>query len=311
MTELTDRYVDAALRSIPEKQRGDIEAELRASIGDAVDARTASGEDLHTAERGVLTELGDPDRLAAGYVGRPGYLIGPDYFFDYKRLLTVLLVTVLPIVVVVIAVLEWIGGGDVGDVFGSAFSIGIALVVHMAFWTTLVFALIERSEQKPPAGEWTLANLPAVPTRATIKLGETIAAVVFLVLAIAAMIVSRTVSPVTSPDGSVIPLFDPAMWDFWFPFLIGVLLVEIVFELVKYRVGHWTWGLASFNLALNAAFAIPAIYLLATDQMLNPVFFAEIGWTPGGATISLAIAAIAIVSLWDTVDGFRRAYKGG
>jgi hypothetical protein len=125
-----------------------------------------------------------------------------------------------------------------------------------------------------------LANLPAVPTRATINLGETIASVVFLVLAIAALIVSRSLSPVTMADGSAVPIFDPAMWDFWFPFLIGVLLVEIVFELIKYRVGHWTWGLASFNLALNAAVAIPAIYLLATDQMHNPAFFAEIGWTP-------------------------------
>ncbi len=32
MATLTDRYVDAAMRSVPERQRADIAAELRAAI---------------------------------------------------------------------------------------------------------------------------------------------------------------------------------------------------------------------------------------------------------------------------------------
>jgi hypothetical protein len=32
---------------------------------------------------------------------------------------------------------------------------------------------------------------------------------------------------------------------------------------------------------------------------------------PDGAVIGLTIAVIAIVSLWDTIEGFRKAYKGG
>ncbi|MFC7484261.1 permease prefix domain 1-containing protein [Luedemannella flava] len=64
---LTDRYVDATLRRLPERQRADIERELRASIEDAVEARVDGGEDPADAERAVLTGLGDPARLAAGY----------------------------------------------------------------------------------------------------------------------------------------------------------------------------------------------------------------------------------------------------
>lgn len=45
MSELTDRYVAATLRTIPERQRADIEAELRGSIADAIDARSEMGED--------------------------------------------------------------------------------------------------------------------------------------------------------------------------------------------------------------------------------------------------------------------------
>jgi len=63
MGELTDRYVGATLRSIPEKQRADIEAELRASIGDEIDARVESGEDEESAEQEVLTALEMPRQV--------------------------------------------------------------------------------------------------------------------------------------------------------------------------------------------------------------------------------------------------------
>ncbi len=50
-TTLTDRYVDAILRRLPERQRPDIEKELRASIADAVDDRLEAGTDPAEAER--------------------------------------------------------------------------------------------------------------------------------------------------------------------------------------------------------------------------------------------------------------------
>ena len=48
------------------------------------------------AERAVLTDLGDPDKLAAGYTDRPLHLIGPRYYLDWWRLLKLLLWIVLP-----------------------------------------------------------------------------------------------------------------------------------------------------------------------------------------------------------------------
>lgn len=312
MTELTDRYVAATLRTIPEKQRPEIEAELRASIGDAVEARVEAGENQDVAEKEVLTDLGDPDRLAAGYAGRPPYLIGPELFFDYKRLLTVLLITVVPIVVAVVAVAQAIGGESFGSVVGGAIGVGISVILHIAFWTTLVFALIERSGEKAPTREWTLASLPSATTTGSIKLSDTIGAVVALVLAISALTLSRTVSFVTADDGSVIPFFNPDLWDFWMPFLIGVLLLEVIFEVVKYRVGRWTWTLASVNLALNVVVVVPAIFLLLTDRVFNAEFYTELGFdvpTAGGPVVTIAAVVIVLIAAWDIVDGFRKANR--
>jgi hypothetical protein len=305
MSELTDRYVGATLRTIPAKQRDDIEAELRASIDDAVEARLTDGEDAETAETEALAALGDPDRLASGYTGRPGYLIGPDHFFVYRRLLAVLLVTVVPIVLAVTAVGQVISGSDIGDVFAQSMGVGISLVVHIVFWTTLVFYFIDRSDEDSGT-EWSLSMLPSLPTAGSIKLSDTIASVVFLVITIAMFIVSRDISPVTA-DGSMVPIFDPAMWDFWFPFLIAVLAVEIVFEVVKYRVGSWTWGLASVNLAINALFAVPAVYLLATDQVFNPEFLNRVP-DQALALDGVIIAFIVAMSAFDVIQAFRKAY---
>src|SRR5690606_7305232 len=77
---LTDRYVYAVIRSLPESQRADIERELRASIADAIETRIEAGEAPEAAERATLTELGDPMRLAGEYADRPSWLIGPKYF---------------------------------------------------------------------------------------------------------------------------------------------------------------------------------------------------------------------------------------
>ena len=311
MTDLTDRYVSATLRSIPEGQRADIEAELRASIDDAIEARLADGAQPADAEKGALVELGDPDRLASGYSGRPGHLIGPELFFDYKRFLSVLFVTVVPIVMAVIFVVSLIGDEGIGGAFGSSVSVGLSVVVHIAFWTTLVFAILERSGGGSTIGGWDLSKLPPLPSKGSVSLGETIASVVFLTLAIVGLVLSRTVSPVTAADGSPIPLFQPDLWSFWMPFLIAVLAVEVVFELVKYRTGHWTWPLASVNLALNALFSVPAIYLLLTEQLLNPEFFDALGFnldiSSGGPIVLTTVVVITAVVVWDTVDGFRKA----
>ncbi len=121
-TTLTDRYVDAAMRTVPEKQRADLGAELRASIDDQVDARVEGGEPHDAAERAVLTELGDPDKLAAGYTDRPLWLIGPRYYLDWWRLLKLLLGIVPACAAFGVALAQTLAGASFGEIIGSVWS---------------------------------------------------------------------------------------------------------------------------------------------------------------------------------------------
>ena len=163
MTTLIERYVQEVVRRVPADQRDDIAAELKGTIADTVDARqsTVSSD---AAEREVLTEMGDPARLAARYTDRPSVLIGPGLYPAYTRLLAMLLTVVLPVVVVVGAAVEVLDGGDAGAAIGGAVTTIISVGGQMVAWLTLVFAAVERWAPGTKLGTWTPDQLP--PMRA-------------------------------------------------------------------------------------------------------------------------------------------------
>src|SRR5688572_27123362 len=95
---LIDRYVAAVGRHLPEKDRADIEAEIRSMIEDMLEER---GHDIKSADNKVMTEtleqLGDPQLLAAKYSPPKRYLIGPDWYEGYVKVLQRVLFTALPV----------------------------------------------------------------------------------------------------------------------------------------------------------------------------------------------------------------------
>ena len=182
---LTDRYVWAAGRSVPEAQRDELERELRERIGDASDALVDEGRTPAEAEHAALTALGDPAALAAEYIGRPLQLIGPRYFLVWWRLLKFLLAVVLPIGVAAVVLGQLLSGADVGEVIGAAVASALSIAVHLGFWTTLVFAILERVPAAPGRRgvdlEWKPEMLPQIADEGRrSRLADLIASLVFL-----------------------------------------------------------------------------------------------------------------------------------
>ena len=321
MTSLTERYLAATLRGIPEKQRPDVERELRSSIADAVEDRVANGEDRIAAETTVLEELGNPTRLAAGLTGRPLYLIGPELFLAYRYILFLLLGIVVPIVGVVQAVVEVNAGGGIGQSILAGLFGALTVGVHLAFWVTLSFAVVERVDKstwkdndlKQLTEPWTVVDLPELPSSGAVSVGETVGEIVTLGISIGGLLYLRDWSWVSDASGEPIPLFDPALWDFWFPALIGVLALQVLFHIAKLMVGRWTIGLAIVNALLLAAFAVPFAVLAVTGALINPAFAAAVGWpqlADGEGWLMLAVAAATVlINGWETIDGFRKARR--
>ena len=141
MTTLTDRYVWAAARTLPEAQRAEFGRELRERIGDVIDARVDRGAAPADAEHAALVELGDPLQLASSYIDRPLQLIGPKYFLTWWRLLKLLLVIVVPLAAAGVLLGQVIAQAPVGSMIGVTIGTTISVAVHIAFWTTLAFAI--------------------------------------------------------------------------------------------------------------------------------------------------------------------------
>jgi hypothetical protein len=303
VTTLIDRYVNTVLRRVPEQQRTDIDRELRTSIEDAVDARVAGGAPQESAVEETLLELGDPDRLADGYSDRKQYLIGPELFPAWQRVTTMLLSIVLPIVVVVLTTLRTLADPSIGTAIGTAVSTIIMVGAHMAFWTTLVFAILERSdvaraELPGQSGRpWSLDDLPRYESRA-ISLGELATAIIWPVLLIVALILQQftfTDQPVLNPDN----------WTFWWPYLIVVLILEAIYAVWLFRRNAWTHLVTAVNAVLAILFAAPVIWLLQTERFFNPEWVATLDWgtTEPLTWLTRIITAIAVVGMaYDVIE---------
>lgn len=309
MTSLVDRYVTTALRRVPDGQRADIDRELRASIEDAVDARMRSGEPHEAAVERTLVELGDPDRLADRYADRPGHLIGPELYPAWRRLMTVLFSVVLPVVVGIAVVVQVVDDPGVGQVVGAIVSTLLNVGVHLAFWTTAVFVVIERTGagRAELRTTWSLDDLPAYdPDRR--NLTQMAAGVVWPVILIVALVLQQ----VAVADE---PVLDPANWSFWWPYLVAVLALEVAYAVWVYRRGVVDRAAAAVNAVLSLLAAVPLVWLLAADRFFNPAFppFAGTGsseprWLAW--VTALSIAAVVLSTAWDIVDVARRVEWG-
>ncbi|MCL3837850.1 hypothetical protein [Aeromicrobium duanguangcaii] len=301
-TTLTDRYVYAATRWLPGKTRSEVADELRERIGDTVAARGETPE----AEREVLEALGDPLRVAADYTGREPALIGPRFFFPWLRLTVVLLCVVGPVVGAIVATVAAFEGEDIGSIITGGLGALVQTSMQVAFWTTVVFAVLDWSGSRLPDTQWSVDRLPE-PLQNTGSLGELIATLVFLPLS-AVLIVWQQVRP-PSIDGERLPLADPDLWSWYLPLLLVVLALEVGHALWIHRAG-WTGVTATANLALSLLFAIPTIVLLLDGSLVNPELVAHLDWdseivrqvSKGSAFV------IALVSLWEILDGYRKAY---
>jgi len=315
-TTLTDRYVAAAVRSVPENQREDLAAELRVSIDDQIDARVEQGEAPDAAERAVLTDLGDPDKLAAGYTDRPLHLIGPRYYLDWWRLLKLLLWIVLPFAAFGVALGLTIAGDTFGEIVGTIAVVLITTTVHLFFWTTLVFAIVERSSAhggKPLTAPWTVDQLPE-PRERGVRFGDMIGSLVWLVIAAGAIVWDQTIG-FGGWGVDAAPFLYPGLWPWWIAGLFVLMAIEAGIRVIAYLVGRWTIPLAVANALVGLAVAVPAIILLVNGQLINPEFFPSVIADQSSAaevTVIVGILTgfgIAGITLWDIVDVFLKARR--
>lgn len=300
----TDRYIAAAVRAAPESGRLELGTELRASIEEAITAHTDAGQTPRDAERTVLTEFGDPERFAARYLDQPLYLIGPKFYLEWRRLLRSLLWIVLPIATIGIALGRLISGAGTGEVIGAAVAGFTTVGLHVVFWTTLLFVILERSGVRSIRKKWSVDDLPDI-REPGFRNSDFVASLVFLGSVVGAVLWDRLIGFV-QVDGIGVPVLSPNVWPVWI-FLPLLVVAEIAFAIALRRTGHWTTLLVVVNAILAIAATAAGIALLASGQLLHDAFFTAVA--PQNPDSVLHVTSIItgilmiVIALWDIVDG--------
>jgi len=308
MSTLTDRYVHAATRFVQEPtEREELGLELRERIEDTIAALIADGRDTAEAERWALTELGDPLLVSDQYRQRNSHLIGPRYFYTYLRILLIAVCTSAPVVGIIAAVAALSGGGGPGDVIGGAIGAAFSTAIHVAFWTTAVFAVLERVVPQIP-GTWNPDMLPETPS-GTSGRTDMVASVVVLGIAAAAVMWQHVGSPFIGEEGRI-PMIDPELWNPWLVIVLALLVAEALHAVLVYRKG-WTWGVATASAVIAVAFASVTVPPLLQHRVVNAELIAHLGWSGQMADRGESITAFVIIAitLWEVGAGFVRAAR--
>lgn len=320
---LTERYIAAVTKSLSPNTQNDVRVELEASIADAVEARVEQGESSPDAEHRVLTDLGDPAILAAGYADRPLHLIGPKYFLTWWRLLKLLLWIVPAIAAFGVALAAVLAGASVGEVIGQVIGITLSVAVHVVFWTTLVFFVLERTGADTGV-RWDVDQLPDSAVHGVGR-ADLIASLFFLVIGIGAIFWDRFLGFFPT-GGEPIPILNPALWPGWITVLFALIVVEVLLSIAIYARGRWTTAFAVINTVLAVLFASWALTLLGRGELVNPEFldfvvqaggegFArgqEASAEQGGVFgILAAVTGICLVLFpaWDITDGWLKTRR--
>lgn len=306
-TTLTERYIAATVKNLPAESQSDVRAELDALIADTIEARIEQGEEHSDAERAALTELGDPGILAASYVDRPLQLIGPKFYLTWLRLLKLLLWIVTPIAVFGVALGQLISEAPLGAVISQPIIVGVSVIVHLSFWVTVVFAILERTGADA-VESWDVDQLPE-PHETGTGLSDLIASLIFLGLTVCVILWDAKFGFIRQ-DGEALPILNPDLWPLWMSALLALIAAEMIFAVVLFARRRWSVTLAVVNTALAVSFMSWALTLLVRGDLINTEMIDYVMQVSGIEQDVVRIMAIVLGAcfvgfpIWDIIDGW-------
>lgn len=247
MKDLIERYIYDVKRRLKEDQRAEIEKELRTNIEDML-ANDYSDENIQS----VLLSLGSPAKLANNYK-EPRYLISPDIFDDYIRVLTIVLIVFSAVGII---------GGSIGvffqtnllfeDILEMIFgSVADALFTGFGV-TTLVFVGIEsyRRKYKPAFKLESLPKVPKVESKKSLRFEvilESTLTLVFGIIFVVAMMqnyadISVTIDSITHTySGAVL---NQALVNIYIVAFVAYLGISTIIRMFRLKEGGYTRNLA-------------------------------------------------------------------
>ncbi|EWG10932.1 HAAS signaling domain-containing protein [Cytobacillus firmus] len=287
---LIEVYIQEVTRRLPEKSRADIALELQSTIGDML-----PDDYNEEAVKDVLSKLGSPAALAAGYRDQPMHLIGPRYFDVYVSLLKMILPIAAAISLISIAA-EFIFNFNreetiinaILELMGYGIWRLIEVAVQVFFWLTIVFAVIERLDKgkeqhplSPSLKPWTpddLKSITYIPKKKAISKFEVFGSLMWTAIWATLYFYADRLMGVYRSGGDGLEFKIPAvnqdvLLGYW-PVVVIIIALEAGLALYKLIIGQWTKKMAIFNTILELFATIVFIFILLNPGLLQAEFIA-------------------------------------
>ncbi|RCS89929.1 HAAS signaling domain-containing protein [Brevibacterium aurantiacum] len=315
MSALTTIYVDNVVSHLPENSRGDIAAEIRATIDDMVEARLGgldhpADEQTAAAERDVLEELGDPVRLSREYSNSPQHLIGPNTYplFLWAMRWVIPLVAVISVTANAIAFIATQATVQIGALIGQLVGNTVTALLVAFAAVTIILALGDRG-LSGGAGEkisgtrktWSVDQLRATDAKAKQIRAEAVLNLIFLVLlALIPLIPTSLVYVGHLNNGET--FINPDLESGWLLGYWAFLTLMAVIEVIKLVRSSTSAALIITGVVLDVAMAVFLTIALLTQQVLHPDLTSA-----SGAEVQQIITVIAIwaIVIWDQISTWR------
>ncbi|MCA0172620.1 HAAS signaling domain-containing protein [Bacillus sp. RAR_GA_16] len=271
---LIEVYIGEVTRRLPESSREDIALELHSTIGDML-PESPTEEDV----KRVLNELGSPVQMANGFREWPMYLIGPQYFEHYVKLLKIVMpiaLTVTFILFMTANVIGYNGTETIGAVFfhllGDAISGLWNTFIQTLFWITLVFVVLERTNVKVTESCYTwsadeLTKVTAPPKKKKISKFELFSDLLFAAVGATLYYNAEHLLGIIRNGEIDVPFFNNDVLLSYWPLVSLALLTAVLLALYKMIVGYWTKRLAIAN-AIHHVFATVVIIIMLLNERL-------------------------------------------
>lgn len=327
--ELINAYVAEVGRHLPEKQRADIEREIRSMIEDTLEDESRAqnrpaDEDLLVA---VLKRLGPPEKLAASYAP-PSYLVGPALYPSYLLSLRLVLGIVLTLGVIGVAISVALGAG-----FGTNANAPLKVLSGLAQgalglvsaglqvvgMVTIIFALIQRTApglkpaSVPSDFDPRKLKVASKPESEPFKPAGLVVDIVMTLIALALFNSFQQQIGIYSFNGSqwtFVPVLTAAFFAY-VPYMSVLWALEVALKGSVLAAGRWTettrWlqiGLKVLSIGLLYVILTgPEIVSVPVEAIINPgsvEFPMQLSyWINLSVRLSLGIALV--VSIIETV----------
>jgi hypothetical protein len=282
---MISRYVYAVTKGLPQKQREDIEKELRTLIDDMLEQHQEDVPYDKKVER-VLLGLGDPEVLADSYRDSKRYLIGPTNFDNYLLLLKL----VFGAVFLGISIASVIDGmftsqSDIVDMIIDYIATMFNALLQGFAWVTAAFGIAEYKGVSLPDTKlknevWSLSDLPLLPEKsAAISRIESAFAILFFtiftsIFYFAPQLIAAYIR-VGTGSMTVIPVFNIELLSKYKALILVIFILGIIKEALKLITGRWNLKLAFSLTVLNILSLVLTLIIFVNPAIWNVNFVSE------------------------------------